>query len=204
MTVTLKIARRTKTAHQERRQGNIPGVVYGPKQAPLSVTMLRTELEKVVAEAGESTIVNLEGLEAPIEVLIHDVAFNARRGGIEHVDFYAIERGKELTTNVPLQFTGEAPAVKLGGVLTKTLQEVEITCRPSKLPHHLTVDISSLVDFDRQIKVKDIVVPEGVTIDTDGDEVVAVVVEVADEPEAIGGVDMDSVEVVTKGKTETE
>jgi large subunit ribosomal protein L25 len=204
MTVTLKIAQRTKSAHVERQQGNIPGVVYGPKQAPVSVTMSRIDIDKVVAEAGESSIVTLEGLEAPIEVLIHDVAFNAKRGGIEHVDFYAIEKGKKLTTNVPLHFEGEAPAVKLGGVLTKVLHDVEVTCRPADLPHHLMVDVSSLVDFEAQIKVSDIVVPTGVTIDTDGDEVVAIVSEVEDEPEEVAPVDMSAVEVTPKGKVETE
>jgi large subunit ribosomal protein L25 len=204
MTVTLKIAQRTKTAQVERKEGNIPGVVYGPKQTPISVTMSRIDIDKVVAEAGESSIVTLEGLASPIEVLIQDVAFNAKRGGIEHVDFYAIEKGKKLTTNVPLQFEGEAPAVKLGGVLTKVLHDVEVTCRPSDLPHHLMVDVSSLVDFETQIKVSDIVVPAGVTIDTDGDEVVAIVSEVEDEPEEIAAVDMNAVEVTPKGKVEAE
>jgi large subunit ribosomal protein L25 len=169
------------------------------------VSVPKAVLEKTVHEAGESTIIVLEGIGAPVEVLIHDVAFNARKGGIEHVDFYAIEAGKEITVDVPLEFVGEAPAVKLGGSLTKVLHEVEVTCAPKDLPQHIDVDVSVLVDFDSQIHVRDLVLPKGVKVENDADDVVALVQEVeedtSDEPAAI---DMAAVAVEKKGKTETE
>lgn len=206
MTVTLQIDTREATGKKLaalRKSGKLPGVVYGPKQAPLNILLEKTVFEKVLKEAGESTVINLVGVGEDIEVLVHEVAFNPSKGGVEHVDFYAIEKGKEITVHVPLEFIGEAPAVKTGGSLTKVLHEIEVTCKPSALPQHLDVDVSSLDDFEKQIHVKDIIVPAGVTVLNDAEEVVALVQEVVDEPEPeVAAVDMDAVEVEAKGKTE--
>ena len=126
----------------------------------------------------------MTGVGDPIEVLIQDVAFDAGKGGVIHADLYAIERGKELTTDVPLQFVGEAPIEKTGATVNKVLHEVEVTCRPSALPSHIDVDISGLADVEAQIHVRDLTLPTGVKIETDPETVVATVSEArAAEPE---------------------
>jgi large subunit ribosomal protein L25 len=204
MTVKLEVAKREGKAKSARAQGNIPAVVYGPKQEPISIAIAKGVFEKLFREAGESTVINLVGLGDEMEVLIHEVSFNAAKGGVEHIDFYAIEKGKEITVHVPIEFIGEAPAVKQGGSLTKVLHEIEITCKPSALPQHLTVDVSTLDDFEKQIHVADIEVPKGITIENDPQEVVALVQEVKEEPEEAPAVDMDAVEVESKGKAEGE
>jgi large subunit ribosomal protein L25 len=197
MTVKLDVKERTETVDAVRKAGRVPGIVYGPKQEPVKVSVEGITFEKMLAEAGEATIISLEGLSEPIEVLIHDVSFNAARGGAEHVDFYAIERGKELTVDVPLEFEGEAPAEKSGAMVTKVAQSVEVTCRPSALPSHVTVDISVLVDEESQIKVSDLSIPEGVTVETDPEQVVAMVSAAREEEpeEAPEAPDMDAIEV---------
>ncbi len=203
MTVKLEVTQRTTRAEAVRNAGNIPAVVYGPKQEPLSIAVDKGVFEKMLKEAGESTIINLVGLGEDIEVLVHDVSFNPAKGGVEHVDFYAIEKGKEITVHVPLEFVGEAPATKTGGSLTKVLHEIEITCKPSALPQHIEVDISGLDTFEKQIHVKNLVVPNGIKVEHDGEEVVALVQEVEEEPEPEAvPVDMDAVEVEAKGKSE--
>ncbi len=205
MTVKLDVTKRTATGKAVRNEGNIPGVVYGPKQEPISISVSKVVFEKMLKDAGESTVINLEGLGEEIEVLVHDVAFNPAKGGVEHVDFYALEKGKEITVDVPLEFIGEAPAAKLNGSLTKVLHEIEITCKPSALPQHIDVDVSSLDDFEKQIQVKDLVLPKGVKVENDPEEVVALVQEVKEEiEEPVAAVDMSAVEVEAKGKTEEE
>lgn len=208
MTLTLSVTKREergKATQKLRTDGKIPAVVYGPKQEATPVTIDKIAFDKVFGEAGESSIIKLEGIDGTPEVLVHDVAFDPVKGGASHVDFYAIEAGKELTTDVPLEFIGEAPAIKLGGTLTKALHEVEVTCLPSKLPQHIDVDVSTLVDFESQIHVRDLVIPEGVAVSNDPDEVVALVQEVTEEvEEAPEAVDMSAIEVEKKGKEETE
>ena len=206
MTFTLEATSRTERGKQLekiRANGKIPAVLYGPKETSTALTIDRGQFEKVFKEAGESSIISLQGLGAPKDVLVHDVAFDPRRGGVVHVDFYAIEAGKEITVDVPLVFVGEAPALKLGGTLTKVLHEIEVTCAPSALPKEITVDISSLVDLETQIHVSDLTLPPGVKVENDANDVIALVQAVAEEVETPTTVDMSAIEVEKKGKTET-
>ena len=69
---------------------------YGPKQKPVSIAVNKVVFEKMLKEAGESTVINLVGIGEEVEVLIHDVAFNALKGGVDHVDFYVLEKGKAI------------------------------------------------------------------------------------------------------------
>lgn len=205
MTFTLTVETRTvqgKKLAQLRDAGKLPAVMYGPKEASTLLTVDRVAFEKLFKLAGESSVIVLEGLAGSKEVLVHDVAFDALRGGITHVDFYALEAGKEITVDVPLTFVGEAPALKLGGNLTKVLHEVEVTCTPANLPKEFIVDVSVLDDFEKQIHVSDLAVPKGVVIENDVTEVIALVQAVAEEKEVETTIDMSAIEVEKKGKTE--
>ena len=208
MAVTLQVEERTVRGKQLdalRKAGKLPAVVYGPKEKSTALTLDKRVFEKVFEETGESSIIVLKGVGEDKEVLVHEVAFDPLKGGMTHVDFYAIERGKELTVDIQLEFIGEAPAVKLGGVLTKVLHEVEVTCRPSLLPKNIIVDVTPLVDFDAAIHVKDLVVAEGVKIENDPEEVIALVQEVVEEVEEVPvAIDMDAIEVEEKGKKEED
>lgn len=209
MTFTLSVTTRdeAQTLNALRATGLVPAVVYGPKQTPLSITLSEKDFDKIRKEAGESTIVELKGLKDTVEVLIKDVEFNPVKQQVLHVDFYAIERGKDITANVPLHFVGEAPVEdSKAGSVTKVLHEVEITCRPSVLPSHIDVDISVLVNVEDKIHVSDLVVPTGVTIEDDGEDPVAVVsaARQQSDDEVAAEVDMGAIEVERKGKAENE
>jgi large subunit ribosomal protein L25 len=202
----LKVSKRedTEKAEEVRAAGLIPAVFYGPKEAPQSIKVVYADFEKALKEAGESTIVTLEIDGKEHETLIHDVDFHPVRGTVSHVDFYVVEKGKKVQVGVPLEFIGVAPAEKtLGGTLVKVMYEIEIEAMPKDLPHEITVDISSLVDFESQIHASDIVLPSGVELITEADEVIALVQapnEEVDEPAAT--VDIASIEVEKKGKKE--
>lgn len=203
MTVSLEVMNRADAGTRDREK-HVLGVVYGPKQEPVSVTIDRGVFERLYKEAGESTIISLSGIsDEPLDVLIHDVDFDPVKSLVRHVDFYAIERGKEVTVDVPLEYVGHAPAEEKEGVLNKVLHEVEVTCRPSKLPHSIEVDISGLEDIDAQIKIADLKLPEGVTVGNAPEDVVAVIIAVEEEPEEPAeAVDMSAIEVEGKGKEE--
>lgn len=204
MTLELAVEKRTQNAKAVRAAGKVPGIVYGPKQEPIAIATDKMIFERTLESAGESTIIKLTGLDGDVEVLVHDVAFDAARGGVEHVDFYAIERGKALTTNVALEFIGEAPIEKSGATVNKVLHEVEVTCLPRALPSHIEVDVTVLVDEDSHILVQDLKVPEGVKIEDEAEQVVASVSAAREEePEEVPEeVDMDAIEVEEKGKAD--
>tara|TARA_Y100000310_G_scaffold63585_1_gene59056 strand:- start:44873 stop:45550 length:678 start_codon:yes stop_codon:yes gene_type:complete len=194
----------TKALKKLREDGSIPGVLYGPKEKTAPVTMSDREFKNVWKEAGESTIVTLKGLKEDKDSLIHDVDVDPITGEPRHADFYVIEKGKKVQVSVSLEFTGDAPAVKeLGGALVKVLHEVEIEALPKDLPHSIYVDVSPLTDFNAQVLVKDIVIPEGVTAVTGPQEVVALVSEVVEEEEVSEeDPDLSQIEVEKKGKEE--
>jgi len=161
--------------------------------------------EKTLKDAGESTILHLEGKDIDVDVLIHEVDLDPVTDKPRHADFYAIEKGKKLEIKIPLEFTGVAPAVKdLGGVLVKVMHEMEIEALPKDLPHKIEVDISKLATFDSVVTAADIKLPEGVTLKIKPEEVVASVYEPKEEVVEAAPVDLSAIEVVKKGKEAKE
>lgn len=188
-----------------RLGGKIPGVLYGPKEPTTPIAIERNAFEKAWKEAGESTVIELSVGGEVKDVLIQDVEVNPLRGEALHVDFYAIEKGKKVEVEVPLEFVGESPAEKtLGGTLIKVLHEIQIEAMPKDLPHQIEVDISVITELETPIHISDLKMPSGVTCLNEPDEVVATVAEakeiVEEEPQAI---DMSSIEVSEeRGKKE--
>lgn len=208
MTITLNVEKREETGKHLRRlrnSGNVPAVLYGRREVSTPIKLSTKEFTKAFKEAGESSVIILSGLDDNKEVLIHSVDTDPIKGDILHVDFYAIEKGKKVTVDVPLVFIGEAPAIKLGGSLTKALHEIEVTAEASNLPHEIEVDVSSLETFEDHIRVKDLVLPKNVEVENDPEEAVAMVSEDKEEvEEETEAVDMDAVEVEEKGKKDEE
>ncbi|MCD5381383.1 MAG: 50S ribosomal protein L25 [Candidatus Pacebacteria bacterium] len=209
MTITLPVTLRddATSVAKIRSEGNIPAVAYGPNNEPVSIFIEEKAFAKVRKEAGESTIVELTGLENKWEVLIKGMEFSPVRQEILHVDFYAVDLKKEMTTNVALEFIGEAPAEKANeGSVTKVLHEVEVTCMPADLPSHIDVDLTALVAVDSKIFVKDLEVGKGVTVTAEGEEPVVIISAARQEvvEEEVTEVDMDAIEVEQKGKDEAE
>lgn len=203
----LKVEKRDKGENLEllRKAGQIPAVFYGPKESATSIKIDQLDFKKAWKSAGESTVISLVGDNMDLEVLIHSVDLDPIKDTPIHVDFYAIEKGKKLSVDVPLEFIGVAPAVKdLGAVLVKVLHEVEIEALPKDLPHKLEVDISGLVNFDSVLTAKDIKLPEGVTLNIKADDVIASVYEPKEEVIEEAPVDLSAIEVEKKGKEAKE
>ena len=149
-----------------RKQGLIPGIVYGRKTKPLALKITLKEFLRVYQQAGDTDLIDLVieegGKEQTKEVLVQDVARDYVSSQPIHVDFYEVEMDKPVTTHIPLIFVNEAPATKMGGILIKSMDEIEIEALPKDLPHAIEVDISSLSEFDKTLYVHDIKPPEGV------------------------------------------
>lgn len=189
-----------------RKEGIMPAVLYGRVEESTPVAISLKEFEKTWREAGESTIITLKGLDEEKQALIYDVQMEPVKEMFLHADLYITEKGRKLSTTVPLEFVGAAPAVKdYGGTLVKVLHEVIVESIPSNLPSSLEVDVSNLDDFEKQIKVQDIELPEGVTLLEEPDEVVVLVSEGEEEPEEEEQEqpNFSEVEVEEKGKEET-
>ena len=187
-----------------RKSGQMPAVFYGPKDPSTPIKVSLVDFKKAWKTAGESTVVSLEGDGIDADVLIHQVDLDPVTDVAIHADFYAIEKGKKLSVDVPLEFIGVAPAVKdLGAVLVKVLHEVEIEALPKDLPHTLQVDISSLINFDSTLTAADIKLPAGVALKIKPEDVIASVYEPKEEVVEVP-VDLSAIEVEKKGKEAKE
>ncbi|MBI2635418.1 MAG: 50S ribosomal protein L25 [Parcubacteria group bacterium] len=200
-----------------RRMGQIPAVVYGGKGSSLPISINSDEFNKVFKAAGETTIIKIfiaapEGGEPRQgrdgagfkNVLIYDTARDAINGSIRHVDFYEVKMDEKIIKKVPIVFVSSAPAVvDLGGVLIKSMQELEIRALPADLPHDISVDISVLKTFDDNILVGDIKLPNNVETLENADTSVAVVAAPRSDAE-IEALSSEVEEKVEEVKVETE
>lgn len=204
---TLTATKRSKADKLEsvRSNGMVPAVVYGARVENTSISVPSVDFIKAWKVAGESNTIMLDLEGKKIDVLIHDLQVDPVKGFPIHVDFLAIDMNKAVQVTIPLEFTGVAPADKGGlGVLVKVLHEVTVEALPKDLPHTIPVEISSLAALGDQIHVKDITLPKGLTMITDGEEVVTLISAVKEEVEETAPVDLSAIEVEKKGKKEVE
>jgi large subunit ribosomal protein L25 len=204
--IKLKAELREKGVMAEavRKSGKIPAVFYGKKEPSTPISINSIDFKKVWKEAGESSVISLETPNGVVESLIHEVEFDPLSGAAIHADFYVFEKGHKVQVEVPLEFEGVSPAVKdLGGILVKVIHALKIEAMPKDLPHNVVVDISGLIDFSSQILAKDVVLPNGVELLENPEEVVALVSAPREEKEEeVAPADLSQIEVEKKGKDE--
>jgi large subunit ribosomal protein L25 len=178
-----------------RRNGKLPGIVYGGKGEAVSIEMDHNPiLLALKVESFHSSILDLEIDGKAEQVLLRDFQMHAYKPQVLHIDFQRVDANTALHTKVPLHFVGQesCPAVKLdGAVVNHVLNEVEVSCLPKDLPSFIEVDLSGLT-IGHSIHVNDIKLPAGVTIVLHGQDnpVVATAAKVggsaADETPAAG------------------
>ena len=150
-----------------RRSGRIPGTVYGASKEPQSISLSHDEvLHQLEREAFYSSVLTLN-LDAQSEqVVVKDLQRHPYKPDILHIDFLRIDEKQKITMRVPLHFINEqqCPGVKTGGgVISRIMTELEISCLPSDLPEFIEVDMVD-VELGESVHLSDIVLPEGVEI----------------------------------------
>lgn len=162
-----------------RKVGLIPAAVYGSGMENKNIKMKKYDFEKAFQVAGEFNLIDLsiDGQPAT-KVIVKDVQRDGLTSNIIHVDFYQVDMTKPITTEIPLNFVGQAKAVQeLGGTLVKNMDAVEIECLPGDLVSHIDVDISHLAEFDQFIRLNDLILPKGIKLASETNEAVVGVVE---------------------------
>jgi large subunit ribosomal protein L25 len=160
--------------NQLRRDGLVPGVVYGNNVPTESVQLERVQLDKAIRHGALTHLVTLDlGKGKQYAVLVRELQRHAVRRNPMHVDFYRVSMTEEIEIDVPVRVTG-ALASGLAGdyVLIHNLETVRVSCLPGHIPEYVTVDISGLSADNHLLHVRDLVIPANVTLDVDGDETV--------------------------------
>jgi len=159
-----------------RESGRIPAVVYGHKVKNVLVDIDYKEFQKVLEQAGESSLIelNIEGEKAKRPVLVHELQKDPVADKFIHIDFFQASLKEEVEVEVPLVFEGISPAVKeLGGTLVKNISELKIKALPQNLPHEIKVSIDGLKTFEDHILIKDLLLPKNVKVLLNANEIVA-------------------------------
>lgn len=212
--LSLKVKLRSALGNKNnalRRQGLVPGVLYGRKIENKNLIMNTAEFGKVYRQAGESTLIDLELEDGQTQkVLIQDLQIDPLTNKVTHVDFRGIDMSEKLEVKIPLKFIGESPAVReLSGILVKAMGELEVRCLPQALVHEIVVDLSSLATIGANLRVKDLKLPAGLEVMQKEDAVVVTVTEPRSEEEMAAleekpEMKVEEVKVVEKEKKEKE
>lgn len=164
-----------KAAAHLRHAGKVPAVVFGHGLESIPISLDAHEFDHLRKTTRSNTIITLtiDG-KAKRNVMLHGFQIDPRNRQLLHVDLFALKSGEEVTVDVPLHTTGESYAVeRLGGTLLHTVSHIRVRALPEKLPESLEISIESLDDFEKAIHVRDLPLPDGVTLMSEPDDVVA-------------------------------
>jgi len=170
-----------------REEGKIPANIFGKKIKSEAISVNEKEFDKAFEEAGETQIIDLSGKP----VLVSNVQYGPVTGRYIHVDFRQVDLTEKITAEVPIEVVGESPAEKQGlGTLVVQIDEVEVEALPTDLPEKITIDVSSLVEVDQAIYVKDLEVGSKAKVMEDPDAIIAKVEPLREEePEVVAPVE---------------
>ncbi len=178
-------------ARRMRAAGRIPGTCYKHGGASVSVSVEARTLSLLLrtSAAGLNTLIDLKvaggGVFDGAQVLVKELQIDPVSRALIHADFFAVNLTETIHVSVPIQLAGIAAGVKTGGIVDHALRTIDVQCLPSAIPEEFSVDVSVLEVGD-SIHVRDIVLPDGIELLTDGDlSIVSVVAPVSAEAEGV-------------------
>ena len=178
------------TARKLRREKWIPAILYGPKTAPIKLSVKHSDMEGILKKTmSENVILSLEiksnGKSDTRTVMLRELQMDRIKDHIIHVDFHEITMDTEITVEIPITLINNPVGVRNGGILQCIRREVMVSCLPDKLIENIEMDVSAM-DIGDSLHVKDIKIPEGIRIlDEDHLTVAVVTAPTVKEAEAI-------------------
>jgi len=169
-------------ARKIRREGKIPGVVYGRERSPQPLIVDPLKLKgKLDANAIVDLIIkDDEGEDSTETVMIKDYQKHVIKNELLHVDFHHISMDETITVTIPIETVGKAFGVQEGGVLQQLMREVEIECLPTDIPDKFELDITEL-DVGDSLQVSDLEIGDEIELVSSLDDVIVTVVTPSEE-----------------------
>jgi len=175
ITLTAEVGRGTgsRASRRLRGEGRIPAVVYGHGMEPIAVSVSARELRSALSgDAGSNALLSLDTGRERILALARELQRHPVKGTVVHVDFQTVRRDEVIAAEVPVTLVGDAVEVhRADGLVDQLLFTVTVRARPADIPTALELDISSLTVGDA-LRVRDLALPDGVSIDLEPDVVV--------------------------------
>jgi large subunit ribosomal protein L25 len=214
LTLTARSPEGSRSARRLRREGLVPGVIYGGGTEPQHFAVDARVLRNTLAHAGQVIEVSLDG--ASTNVLIKDVQRHPVRGEAVHVDLLRVRMDVAIHATVPIDFTGseESPGVTEGGIFNQELREVNIEALPGDIPDSIVHDVSGLA-MNETITLEVLTAPQGVKLLDDPETVIATITpptlepveeEIETETEVVGeeGAEGEAAQAQAEGDTAEE
>jgi len=174
LTVERRTAHGKGAARQNRRDGLIPGVLYGPEIDPVSVAVNERTFRAAMKEAHGTSILNIQMDGKETKAVLRELQRDPVTNRVLHVDFHAIAMNRPIHIRIPIHCVGLAKGVKVeGGIMQQTMRELDISCLPANIPDAVQVDVSEL-GIGESIHVKDLSLPN-VDILVEGKQTVVVI-----------------------------
>ncbi|TNJ62554.1 50S ribosomal protein L25 [Paenibacillus hemerocallicola] len=179
MDLTLKAESRNDSVTKSdlkkmREQGKVPAVVYGKKVASTPISVDEKQLMALLKHNPHAIVEMDIPNKGKHPVMINGIQRDSIQRSLLHIDFHQINMNEPIRTTIGLEFTGESPAQREGGVLTAVLHEVEVRCLPQDLPTSIAVDISGL-ELGGSFLAKDLQLPPEIELKTDDNAVLATI-----------------------------
>jgi large subunit ribosomal protein L25 len=175
LNASIRSERGTGVARKLRQAGQVPAIIYGHGREPQSLALNTREVERLLATiSAGSTVIELNMSGSTARTLIGEIQRHPFKRSILHIDFQELVAGEKVTVSVPLRFTGTADGVRnSGGILEETMHQVHVRVDPSSIPDHIDVDVTPLT-IGHSFHIRDLTLPEGVTILDDAGATVCV------------------------------
>lgn len=158
-----------------KKENKIPAVIYGKDFTNVNISVKLSEFEKVYRAARKSSFIDLVINEKEHYNVLCNAIQTDYTGKIVHADFYKVNEKEEITAEVSINFIGEAPAKKFSlNVLLQTTS-LKVKCLPKNLVSSVDVDLSKLEAVEQNIKISDLILPEGLVVLNNVDDIVAIV-----------------------------
>ena len=188
-----------------RREGKLPGVIYGHRFDPLAITMDLRDASRSLAGLAPSALVTVVFDGETHLSLVREKQRDKITGILKHVDFLAVSMKEKLRTKVFVSLVGVAPAIKTyNAIQVAGADELEVECLPQDLPERIEVDLSGLLEVGSAIYIRNLNVSDKVKILTDPDTMIVLITAPELEEAAEGEVLSAEPEVIEKGKKEEE
>ena len=160
----------SSSSRRLRAEGKIPATVYGLGKDPQTVTVTRADLRKAMTtEAGVNALIRLEIDGSTEYTLVKEIQRHPVRREVSHLDFLRIDPGKAMTLDVPIVIVGDAKKVTSGGgIIEQKLKGLRVSVRPDSIPSELSAFIAEM-DVEDVLTVADLVLPDGVTTELEGE-----------------------------------
>jgi len=207
--VVLHATPRTVTGKQVnalRRQGKLPGVLYGHGIESTPIVMDLRDATKILSGLTGSSLVTVELSGKEHAVLVREKQRDYIKNILKHVDFQVVSLTEKIRARVNLELSGLSPAVKdFNAVVVTSMDHLEVESLPQYLPERIIIDISKMLKIGDAIYVRDVKVAEQVTILANPDEMLVVATAQAAEEVVEGAAaGVEEPEVIEKGKKEEE